>query len=158
MTTWGQVAGLASFAAHQWTLEDEPSVTGDVARIDFLSMPSEPGYTPGYFEILKDDGAEPVIERIPMGPALSDVRRIRVSAGRATTVYARVIWVETATGFEMASVWSNARTVTPTVGAPVLVLSRSRAVGVAPAGIQFQAELRGSGELRPYHDVRYRWI
>lgn len=155
--TWGELAGLATFSVGQWMVADEPSVTGNVATVDFLGLPEEPGHTAEYFEILKDDGVTQVIEIVLMGPLLHNPRRLRVSAGATTSVYARVVWTEDATGFEFAGKWSPVSAVTPTVGAPVLSLSANRTFGVAPAGIQFTAELSGSGELRPYYDVRYKW-
>ena len=155
--TWGALAGLATFTAGQWSLNDEPSVTGDVAVIDFFAVPEQVGHTAECFEILKDDGVTQTVEMVLMGPLLNSRRRIRVAAGTTTSVQARVVWREDATGFEIAGQWSPVRTVVPTVGAPVLTLAAGRTAGVAPLGIQFEAELAGTGGLRPFHDVRYKW-
>lgn len=156
-STWGEEAGFATFTSVQWSLADEPSVTGDTAMIDFVALPKEPGHTASFFEVLKDDGVIQVIEMVLMGPLLNNPRRIRVSAGTITSVQVRVIWIEDTTGFEIAGRWSPAKTVIPTIGEPVLSITASRTTGVAPVGIQFKAELSGSGELRPYYDVRYKW-
>lgn len=152
------VSGLATFATNQWSLTDEPSVSGDVATIDFSALPTEAGYTAEYFEInVNEAGAGGAAEMVLMGPLLNDPRRIRLVSGQSNSAKVRVMWRNDVDDTLTAGAWSPVRTVTPTVGAPVLTLSADRTVGVAPFGTQFRAVLAGSGELRPYHDVRYKW-
>jgi len=151
-------AALSSFAANQWALVNEPSVTGNVAAIDFYGTPIQPDHTAEYFEVLVDDGATQNVSVVLLGPMLNRVRRIRVPAGQTTSVQVRVVWCRDGDGSLFTGGWSAIKTVTPSVGSPVLTITPERTSGVAPAGIQFVGELAGTGELRPYHDVDYKWI
>ena len=154
--------GFATFGASDWSVMDEPSLSGDTVQLDFNALPTQANHVAEYFQA-EIDGA---IYDVPLGPLISDgdrtrIRRMRATKQTAQDVRVRIVWRHDATDALTAGAWSATKSITATViqssADLTLTITSNRTSGVCPAGIQLRAELGGTGALRPFFDVHYQW-
>ena len=155
-------AGYATFGSSDWSVTDEPSLSGDTIQLDFTALPTQANHVAEYFQA-EIDGT---VYDVPLGPLISDsdrtrIRRMRATQTAAQNVRMRVVWRHDTTDVMTAGGWTATKSVTTTsISADTeltLDITLSRTSGVCPAGLFMKAELSGTGALRPFFDVHYKW-
>lgn len=108
-----------------WTLENEASVTGDIAKVDVQTGPFLLDHVVNNYELEIQKSGGTVVERVLGGDATNYVRRHRMDTNTTTTCRLRAIFTRLSDAALITGGWSDPKNVTTTTGSPSITLEKS---------------------------------